>query len=412
MKLGSIISYFKLAMGIIYNTKWRNFWTILGIIIGLSSVVTIISIGEGIKYQINSQLVSTSNNYLVVEPRVLNQLNGSSNSLVSSFDNLSLVGNLSYIDLTTTQETKGIDLVAPFSLIKTKVNTTNFNNMTISVVGTNNFLPDFLNLNISSGQFIDQPNQPSNSVVIGQSLAVKLFHELSPLGATIYLSNQPYVVQGILNRIGNLPLGQTIDYNNAALIDYNNAQTLSSGNVFLYQIFAKLNAGQNNNKIKNLLQSNLDKSNGNQTNTTVSNISDISSSSKKILDLITRLIAMVASISLLVAGIGIMNVMFVSVAERTHEIGIRKAIGATNRQIISQFLIEATILSFIGGLLGVILSYVIDLFILIATSIKPIISFQLILISLVVSILIGIIFGSIPAIKAAKKIPIDALRSS
>ena len=129
-----------------------------------------------------------------------------------------------------------------------------------------------------------------------------------------------------------------------------------------------------------------------------------------VLELLTRLIAGVAAISLLVGGIGIMNVMLVSVAERTHEIGIRKAVGATNRQILSQFMIESSTLSFTGGVIGITLAYLIDLSLRLATNLQPLISWQIVVVASGVSLLVGIIFGSVPALKAARKDPIEALR--
>ena len=130
-----------------------------------------------------------------------------------------------------------------------------------------------------------------------------------------------------------------------------------------------------------------------------------------VLNLLTKLIAGTAAISLLVGGIGIMNVMLVSVAERMHEIGIRKAVGATNRQILNQFLIESSLLSLIGGILGILLAGAVVLFIRLATNLTPVISWQIVLLATVVSFLVGIVFGTAPALKAARKAPIEALRS-
>jgi putative ABC transport system permease protein len=119
----------------------------------------------------------------------------------------------------------------------------------------------------------------------------------------------------------------------------------------------------------------------------------------------------VAAISLLVGGIGIMNVMLVSVTERTHEIGIRKAVGATNSQILSQFMIEASVLSLAGGVLGIGLAFFIDITLRLTTSLQPIISWQVVLLATGVSLFVGVVFGSIPALKAARRDPIEALRS-
>jgi putative ABC transport system permease protein len=131
----------------------------------------------------------------------------------------------------------------------------------------------------------------------------------------------------------------------------------------------------------------------------------------QILSLLTKLIAGIAAISLLVGGIGIMDVMLVSVAERMHEIGLRKALGASNRQIMLQFMTESAVLSLTGGVIGVIVSLIINFGIRVTTSLTPAISWWAIGISVLVSLLVGVIFGTLPALKAARKDPIDALRN-
>jgi putative ABC transport system permease protein len=131
-----------------------------------------------------------------------------------------------------------------------------------------------------------------------------------------------------------------------------------------------------------------------------------------ILDLLTKLIAGVAAVSLLVGGIGVMNVMLVSVAERTHEIGLRKALGATNRQIWLQFLTEAGVLSLAGGIAGVLLALVVGFVLRVSTSLSPVLSWQAIVVSVSISWLVGIIFGTAPALKASRKDPIESLRSN
>ena len=410
MKYPALISYFKLSLDIIYNSKWRNFWTILGIVIGISSVVTIVAVGTGIKNEINYQLTTyqTQNKY-VIQPKSITG-DGSNNNIVSKLSNISTLSSLNDLDVSALNNLDGLDKYSPFSLLHTTISGTNSSIKNGSVVGTNQYLNNYLNLSLNSGQFIDLPGDPINSAVIGPSLAAKLFGDLSPLGATININNTPFIIQGVLNQINTVPFSQMVDFNKIVIIDYDSAQKLSDNNAFISQIF--LTVSRNQPVFLTNLQNKLDRLNGDQNNTYISPISDISINTKSTLDLLTRLIAIIATISLLVAGVGIMNVMLVSVAERTHEIGIRKAIGATNRQIVSQFLMEAIILSFFGGIIGVAVSYIIDLFIVLATSIKPVISWQLVLLSCFVSVIIGVVFGSVPAIKAAKKLPIDSLRSS
>jgi ABC-type antimicrobial peptide transport system permease subunit len=135
------------------------------------------------------------------------------------------------------------------------------------------------------------------------------------------------------------------------------------------------------------------------------------SAANGVLSLLTQLIGGIAAISLLVGGIGIMDVMLVSVTERMHEIGIRKAIGATNRQILSQFLTEATVLSVGGGIIGVLVSLIVDFLLRLFTDLRPVISWQVVAIAVLVSTVVGIVFGTVPALKAARKDPIEALRT-
>jgi putative ABC transport system permease protein len=155
----------------------------------------------------------------------------------------------------------------------------------------------------------------------------------------------------------------------------------------------------------------LDKAHGGQSGFVVVTGNQNLSASNNILNLLTRLIAGVAAISLLVSGIGIMNVMLVSVSERKHEIGIRKAVGATNRQILSQFLMESSVMSLWGGVIGIGLAFLIELVLRLYTDLKPSISWQVVVLATGVSLFVGIVFGTIPAVKAARKDPIEALRS-
>ncbi len=412
MKLSIIFGHFKTGVETLYSTKWRNLWTVLGIVIGVASVIVVIAIGEGIKQQINQQINVIAKNNLVIQPGIINNNSSSSNSSVfNSFDGLSLVGSLNNADVQIATQTTGIRKVSPVSIINDKVIGQNGLYKSGVVVGTTNYLPQLLNLSIAYGQFNFDQNGSMNSVILGEYAAAKLFNEDVPLGGTVLIGGQSFVVEGILNPVANVPLSNPINFNNALFINYSTAQNLTSNNALIYEIFAQVSHPGIINQTKKLLQKNLDSSNGGQKIITVSSVTQSAAHSRQILALLTKLIAGVAGISLLVGGVGIMNVMLVSVAERTHEIGIRKAIGASNRQIISQFIIEASILSLVGGLLGVVLAYVIDAGLILITSIRPAISLKIILISCLVSVMIGVVFGSIPALKAARKIPIDALRS-
>ncbi len=413
MRPAILLGELKTGIEVLFSTKWRNLWTILGIVIGVSSVIIVIAIGEGIKQQINQQINMIGKNNLVVQPATINNSSASnSTSIFNLFDHLSFLGSLTNADVQVIKSTSGISNTIPLSVINDKIVGQNGIYKNGVVVGSNAGLAKLLNLSISYGRFLSNNSLITNSVILGKNAALAMFNEDVPLGSTAYINGQPFIVEGILHTITNIPLAQPVNFNNAVFINYNEAQSLTNNSAIVYEVFAQLSHPSQINQIRNLLQQNLDAANGNQRIAVVSPATQSSTSSKHILNLLTQLIAGVAAISLLVGGIGIMNVMLVSVAERTHEIGIRKAIGATNRQIVAQFIIEASILSFSGGILGIILAYAITGIILLFTSIRPVVDWQVVLFASLLSILIGIIFGSIPAFKAARKIPIDALRAT
>ncbi len=406
-----LIGQLKTGVEVLFSTKWRNLWTVLGIIIGVSSVIVVIAIGEGIKQQINQQIDIIGRNNLVVQPAIVNNTTASPMAIFNTFDHVSLSGSLTVSDMQVIQKTSGVDQTIPLSIVREKAIGNNGVYKNGVVVGSMPGLEKLLNLSMAYGNFLSSHSQIQNSVILGQTAATKMFNEDVPLGSTVYINNQPFIVEGILNPITNIPLSQPVNFNDALLINYNQAQILANNSATIYEIFVGVSQPKQLIQIKNLLQHNLNVVNGDQKIASVSLVTQTSANSKQILDLLTKLIAGVAAISLLVGGVGIMNVMLVSVAERTHEIGIRKAIGATDRQILVQFIMEASILSFAGGILGILLAYIITEGIVLATSIKPVVTWQVVLAASLISILIGMIFGSIPAFKAARKIPIDALRA-
>jgi putative ABC transport system permease protein len=175
-------------------------------------------------------------------------------------------------------------------------------------------------------------------------------------------------------------------------------------------VLAKTKSGANAEAVVDELNANLSKSHGQQEDFTVLRQEENLIVTSDILNILTAFVAGIASISLLVGGIGIMNIMLVSVSERTREIGIRKAIGATNRQILGQFLIEALVLSFAGALLGFAAATIAIGTIRLTTHLQPVITWQVALLAIVISVGVGVLFGLMPAAKAATKDPIDALR--
>jgi len=402
----------KMAIASVRSTKWRSVLTMLGIIIGVVSVVTVVGIGEGIKHQVSAQIDQLGRDLITVRPGQLVQRSGTGAiSGVNIFSGIDSFGSLGNIDLRTVQSTPGVKLAVPLGLVSGNVRI-GPRSSTEPVVATSSDLPDILNQGLEFGSFFgsDVSDQP-NVAVLGNTAAESLFREHEALGRSFNFLGQTFVVRGVLKPFDTNPLSFSTDFNDAIFIPYQTAENLTVNNAPLFEILAKPDDPSKTATAVDDITSGLLKAHQNQQKFTVLQQDESLAVTNNILDLLTRLIAGVAAISLLVGGVGIMDVMLVSVAERMHEIGIRKALGATNRQILSQFMTEASVLSLAGGIIGIILAFVIDFLLHVFTSLTPFISWQVVALATAVSLLVGIIFGSIPALKAARKDPIDALRN-
>jgi len=280
------------------------------------------------------------------------------------------------------------------------------------VLGTTSAMQSLLKDPIDFGEFFeDDPVNQGDAAVIGHNVATKLFQQRAAVGKSFDFLGQTFYVRGVLKQLDTTPLSLATDFNDTIFIPYATSQKLTGGNGQLYEILAKPSDPHNLNEVAAGISERLRQASQGQQRFTVLRQDESLSVTNNILDLLTKLIAGIAAISLLVGGIGIMDVMLVSVAERMHEIGIRKALGASNRQIMLQFLTEASVLSLVGGLLGIIVSLIINFLLRVTTSLTPILTWQVVVGSTIISLLVGILFGTAPAVKAARKDPIEALRN-
>lgn len=391
------------------SAKRRSFWTCLGVTIGVASVISIVAIGEGIKQQVGGQIHHLGSNLITVRPA--GELGGDASGGVNLLSGFSISGTLTAQDISTVAKTPGLAASAPLTIVGGALSGDNGTYRDGFVIGTTSDLPSLLNQSLADGGFLDDDNADNNVAVLGQQAANALFNEDVPLGRSLTFHGQQFMVQGIFNQFTTTPLSQQADLNDAVFIPNDIAESLTNNTAPTYEILARPASPAQTAKVAHKIQSELGNSHGGQSGFSVLTGNQNLASSNNILALLTSLIAGVAAISLLVGGIGIMNVMLVSVAQRTHEIGIRKAVGATNRQILSQFMIEATLLGITGGLLGIVIALLIDVGLRLATNLEPSVSWQIVVIATGISLLIGIIFGTIPAVQAARKNPIEALRS-
>jgi putative ABC transport system permease protein len=405
---GFSTGHLKAGVDSVRSAKLRSFWTMLGIIIGVASVITVVGIGQGVKQQIGGQLHQYGKDLITVSPRQLKP--GGEGAAGNLLSGLNVTGSLNSRDVTQVARTKGVAASAPLSLVSGETKGVYGKYQDGYVIGTSPDLSSLLNQSMEFGSFLTPDDMGVNSAVLGKHAAEEMFDEVVPLGRTFTFHGQEFIVRGIFNQFTAAPLSQQANFNNAIFIPYDVGQQLTKDTSPTYQIIAKAQNSKDTNTVASAIHKSLDQSRGGQANIDVVLASQNVASSNAILDLLTGLIAGVAGISLLVGGIGIMNVMLVSVTERMHEIGIRKAVGATNRQILNQFLVESTVISLTGGIIGILLALALDQLMTLYTPINPIITWQVVAVASVVSLLVGIIFGTVPALKAARKDPIDALR--
>jgi putative ABC transport system permease protein len=401
----------KTAIASVRSSKWRSLLTMLGIIIGIVSVVTVVSIGEGIKQQVVSQVNRLGKDLITIRPgQLVNRDENGNITGVNLFSGYTTTGALSQKDVQVVRDTDGVRRAVPLSIVAGPIRHDDKSYTSAVVIGTTPQLPEVLKQKIEFGGFFTDAEENQNGAIIGTNVAAEIFKDEVPLGESFTFNDQEFVVRGVFEEFKNATLSLDTDFNNAVFIPYEVASELTADNAAIYEILVQPDDADKANTVAAAITENMKESRGNQEDFTVLRQDESLGVTSNILNLLTRLIAGIAAISLLVGGIGIMNVMLVSVTERMHEIGIRKAIGATSRQIMSQFLIEATVLSVVGGIIGVIVSILLNFLIRITTDIEPIVSWQVVLLAAGVSLVVGIVFGTAPALKAARKDPIEALR--
>ncbi len=411
MKSSVMYGHLKSGIGSVRGTKLRSFWTMLGVIIGVASVITVVAIGTGIKQQVSGQIHHFGKNLITIRPARLQTGGSTGSSGLSLISGLSTSSSLTNKDVSTVSHAKGVAASAPLTALNGSITGETGRYDEGFVIGTTSALPGLLNQSMAYGGFLTDDDAGTYTAVLGQHAAETMFNVDVPLGRSFTFHGQEFIVRGVFNQFTASPLSQGLDFNNAIFIPNDVAESLSNNTAPTYEILVRPGNAKQTSAVAGNIRQALSKAHAGQSGFTVLSGNQNLTASDSILGLLTKLIAGVAAISLLVSGIGIMNVMLVSVSERKHEIGIRKAVGATNRQILTQFLIESSALSLWGGVIGIGLAFLVEIILRLFTDLRPSISWQVVVLATGVSLLVGIVFGTIPAFKAARKDPIEALRS-
>jgi len=394
------------AFRALQRNKMRSFLTMLGIIIGVAAVIAMLAIGQGAQYSVEQQINALGTNVLIVLPGS-QQTSGVKTGAGS-------VTTLTEDDCNAIQkECPAVSLLSPGTRAGGQVIAGNLNWAT-SVEGTGTDYLEIRKWGIEYGDFYtDQDVKAAAKVcILGKTVADALFPDASPVGQTVRIRNVPCKVLGVLTKKGQNAMGQ--DQDDIILAPWTTVKRRLTWFPYLRQILVSATTPANipvaQAQITELLRMRHKIAVYDPDDFTIRNQADLATAATATTGILTILLASIASVSLLVGGIGIMNIMLVSVTERTREIGIRMSIGARGRDILTQFLIEALVLSLLGGTTGIILGVVGSSAISNLAKWPTIITAFSIILSFGFSIAIGIFFGFYPARKAAMLNPIDALR--
>lgn len=402
-----IAEYFKMALASIRGARFRSILTMFGIIVGVSSVVTIISLGEGVRQQITGTLGANSDSLIVVRPGKRAEARVISLDALRSFT--ASAGSLSEADWRSAEKVEGVDTVVPVGIVS-GVAGYGGRDYNADIIATTNRFPLLVNQQVEYGSFFQAGDLKKNVVVIGRDVAEELFREHAPLGKRLTIRGKDFVVQGIFEK-QNSGTFAAVSVNNAVILPYDSAREIG-GNIQLLQLFVEVESPDMVATVARSIRTTLTENHAGQEDFSVLEKEEALEATNEVFYQLTVFTAGVAFISFIVGGIGIMNIMFATVSERTREIGIRKAVGATNTQILGQFVMEAVVLSLLGGLFGILISLMANGAIRATTDLQPVITMQAVTVVFAISATTGIISGILPAAQAARKDPITALRSN
>ena len=398
----------KMAWRAMGRNKLRSSLTLLGIVIGVGAVIAMVSIGQGAQRLVEEQIQSVGSNLLFVTPG--SQVGGGAQFGAGTAVTL------------TAQDMEAIERECPAVIAATPMVGTRGQiifgnqNWSPSIQGTNEKAPVVRNWKVAEGEFFTEADVRSASrvIVLGKTVADNLFAGMEPVGQMVRVRNLPFRVIGVLGAKGQSLMGQ--DQDDVAVVPYTTVQKKLRTSVILSidnAMVATANPAASRlaeQQIRELLRQRHNLREGEPDDFRVRNLTDMAESAEQVTTILTIFLGSIAAISLVVGGIGIMNIMLVSVTERTREIGIRMAVGARARQIRMQFLTESVSLSLIGGLIGMLLgggaAYGVSRFLGWPTFVSPL----SVAIAFVFSAAVGIFFGYYPAHRAASLDPIEALR--
>lgn len=400
-----LLETIRLAVQAIFRNAFRSFLTVLGIVIGVGAVIAMITVGQGSARQVMEDVEKLGSNILMVLPGKDTMQGGPQGTVDPAF-------NLKDADLIADQ-LPFVQIAAPVAFSRARAVYGNENWRT-DVVGTRNDYFEAAQWEIAEGRLFDEADLRSGKPVciIGETVREKLFDTVRPVGETIRVGSLSCEVIGLTQSKGASTFGS--DQDDFVIMPVKTFHRRVAGNTDVSMIYISTSdtvaLNRARDELELLLRDMRRIGSGEEDDFSVTDMEQIADMLSGITSILTGLLSAVAAVSLLVGGIGIMNIMLVSVAERTREIGIRLAVGAQARQVLLQFLVEAIVLSLIGGIIGIVLGLVLGYLGAEVLNVPFAPDASIILIAFSFSACVGVIFGFFPARRAARMDPIEALR--
>jgi len=398
--------HFQNAHQSLKNSRVRSALTMLGIAIGIASITAILSLSDGASKIVTNQVTALGGNIAVIRPGAPDDFSISVNQLQPS--SKYSTSTITEADISSIKSIEHVASVAPIMVLSGSIKADSTAPTGSPIVATT---PDFnkiVNFKFGQGQFLDNTIE-ERAAVIGAQLSVNVFGTEVSIGRKITIRGKEFTIVGVLKMINNPINYNLIDFDNAVIIDYEAGKSMNQNAAQIQQIDIMADSSTNLKKAVENIDKIMIKNHSNERDFSILTGNQVARPTSRVFSIIAGVTTAIATISLVVGGVGIMNIMLVTVAERTREIGIRKAVGASNSDIMWQFLIESLALSLGGGIAGYIIGYILAFIISTFLTFLPAFSWQIAVVTLVVSVFTGTIFGLYPAIRAARKDPIESL---
>lgn len=405
-----VIESIKLALSSIWAHKARSLLTMLGLIIGITAVVMLMSLGEGVKNDVKKTVGGLGTNIaFVLSGNIKIDGSGGTGGGISNPANLISGDILKRADVDEIKKLSGVQTAAAMTLVSGNIKKGD-TLATGTVAGVDiDFKEVLTGLDLEKGRFLDSIDSGENVLIIGSSVKKTLFGDSDVLGQKISIGKEEFEIIGYLSQPKSSGALGGNELDSLVLMPFDTAKKFNNNQDKILRIGVKVADGYDTKTVVKSIENNMLLRHS-KDDFSVFTQEDILNSLSTILNMLTLFISAIAAISLVVGGVGIMNIMLVSVTERTREIGLRKAIGATDSAILLQFLIESIIISLLGGAISLVVVQIGNEFVKKYAGITPEITPFAWILAIGVSVLVGVVFGLAPAVRASRKNPIEALR--